>query len=239
MKRVIWTLIAGMAASFMGGAAMASTYYAVNSAGSFYVGDTSVIQAFAQAIHFDANNDVVIATNAGGYADAGIVVGFDPFAPSIKLGDLNTLAVTSSGAPLSVNLWLDTGADNEFFAFNGPFPGTRVLTGLDGDSYGGHDGTSIDGTSSFYMFAGSGAGAAYTLDQLKAGIVPGIDSNTKTALWIGLVGTGIGGAVITDVSINGISINAVPLPAAAWAGFVLLGGMFGSKGLRHLGRKGN
>jgi hypothetical protein len=212
-----------MAASLMGSTALADTYYAVSSGGNFYVGNTGVLQTGAGAFH-GAGSDVVKISNTTGYADAGIVLDFDQ---SLKLSDLNSLEVSSTGAPLSVNLWLDTGNDGNFFHFDGTFPGTNELLDLAGDSYGGHNGTSINASSSFYMFAGSGAGNSYSLTDLKNGVVPGIDGNTKTAVWIGLDGTGPLAAQITDVQLNGASITAVPTPATAKAGVVLLGCLAG------------
>ena len=81
------------------------------------------------------------------------------------------------------------------------------MTGLNSDSYGSHSGASLDASSSIYMMSGNGAGQTYTLAQLQAGVVPGINGNTPAALWIGI--TNNGSADISSVAVWTAAENAL------------------------------
>jgi hypothetical protein len=132
------------------------------------------------------------------YSDAGIVLYFNGGLP---LGSLQNVSVASTGDPLSINLWFDTGGDGQFFAF----ASDGSLTGLNGDSYGGTGGSALSAASSLYMFAGDGAGESYTVAQLQAGVVTGIDSHTPIALWIGITEP-------NSAQISGVTVDALPEP---------------------------
>ncbi len=84
-----------------------------------------------------------------------------------------------------MNLWLDTGGDRTFFAFDG----NGLLTSLAGDSYGGHERYDVQwvGCRSTCS-AATGLGTVTRSAELQAGLVPGITGNTVVALWIGITG---------------------------------------------------
>jgi len=150
--------------------------YAINDSG-FFVSPNGFSTANAQSLISGSNFHIQAASPAG---DVGIVLYFNG---GLTLGSLQSVAINTVGStPLNLNLWLDTGGDGMFFAFNG-----TQLTSLNGDSYaGGGPQTAIyNFASSFYMLGGNGAGGTYTLAQLQGGMVPGIGANTLTALWIG------------------------------------------------------
>jgi hypothetical protein len=148
-----------------------------------------------------------LSATGPGYSDAGIVLYLDG---SLKLSDLNSVNVTSTGTPLSLNLWVDTGGDGQFFSFSGD-----KFTGLNGDSYVGTSTANIDGSTTFYSLGGS-LPSGDSLSQLQA-----LYGSDRTALWIGL--TSPGAADISAVSVNGVDVAPAPLPAASWAGIALLG----------------
>ena len=158
--------------------------FAVND-GGFWVKDVSIPVAGSgpglNATSSVSGSSFHLSAGGAGYSDAGIVL---YFSGGLKLGEVQGVTVDSTGSPVSMNLWLDTGGDGTFFAFDG----NGLLTSLAGDSYGGHDGPTFNGGSPFYMFGGNGAGNSYTLAELQAGVVPGITGNTVVALWIGITG---------------------------------------------------
>jgi hypothetical protein len=143
-----------------------------------------------------------------GYSDAGIVLYFDG---GLTLGQLQGVSVSSTGSPLAINLWLDTGGDGQFFAFGG-LSGYE-LTSLAGDSYAGC-GLPATNLASCYMLGGLGAGSTHSLAELQAGIVAGIDGNTPTSLWIGITNPG-GESLSAEVtSITVTTSEPVPEPAS-------------------------
>jgi len=151
---------------------------------------------------YNAGSYFYLAAATGStYSDAGIVAYFDG---SLKLGELSSVSVVSTGNPVSLNLWLDTGGDGRFFSYDA----SGKLTSLNGDSYGGASSANINDTTVFSMFAGDGAGNSYSLAALKAGVVAGINADTPVALWIGL--TNPNSANIYNVSI--FTVDPVPLP---------------------------
>ena len=103
----------------------------------------------------------------------------------MKLGSLQGGSFASSGNTLAMNLYLDTGNDSQFFSFSG-----TQFTGLNGDSYGsvtlGANGGSFNDNTVFTKSGGIAAlPTTFTLGQLKAGAVTGIDAQTRVAIWIG------------------------------------------------------
>ncbi len=229
MKRlllgVVLVLMAGVtqAAVYTPGNALVNA--AINDATGFYVqpASTPLYGSFAQAGYYPANpfygNPAQWTISAGGptysgYSDAGIVIGFDG---SLKLKDVGSITVDSTGSPLSVNLWLDTGGDDKFFTFNG-----NKLTGLNGDSYGGTTlGSGITLNSVFSPFETSGRVAGTLADlQSKYG-------DESVAIWIGLT-NGVSAANyanISEVYVGTTSAEAsVPEPATivVWS---ILGGL--------------
>lgn len=147
-------------------------------------------------------------TSAGGsfYNDAGIAFFFN--CGGIRLGDLISVSVNGLVAPpgthISVNLWLDTGGDGQFFAFDS----NGKLTGLAGDSYYGADTQSVTSSTVFSSFAGPCSGT-FTLADLQSGTAcPGIiDGNTPLALWVGITPG-------ETADISGVTVTtANPLPA--------------------------
>jgi hypothetical protein len=165
-----------------------SAGFAVNSIGE-YSGTT---MAISQGGYF-----VEIASGSA-YSDAGIVLYFNG---GLTLGQLQGVTVDSIQSPVNVNLYLDTGGDGQFFSFS-----SGLMTSLNGDSYASDSGGVLPVTESsdFYMQAGDGAGGTFTLAQLQAGDVAGINANTPTALWIGTTNPGGGNdqAFISEVIVN-------------------------------------
>jgi hypothetical protein len=187
--------------------------FAVNDGGFFYVKNSQIPPAGsspgvdASSSISGSNFHLTATATPPSYSDSGIVLYFNG---GLTLGDLQSVSVTSTGGPVYINLWLDTGpvtgGDGTFFAFT-----NNIMTGLNGDSYGS-DGSSVDASTSFYMMGGNGAGSSYTLAQLQAGVVSGIDSNTPAALWIGITNSGSGPADISSVTVR-VARESVALQA--------------------------
>jgi hypothetical protein len=208
-------------AIFMGlsAAAIADTFtpastginYSINNNAGFFTNSTGYSSGSVQS--FNAGSSFHVEATADPYSDAGIVAYFNG---GLKLGDLLGVSVISTGNPLSVNLWLDTGGDGQFFSYDG----SGMLTGLNGDSYGGHElGSSINDSTLFYIFGGNGAGTQHTLAGLKAGEIAGINVDTPVAIWIGLTNP-------NSANISSFTVNTVPIPGAVWllgSGLVGLG----------------
>jgi hypothetical protein len=190
-----------------------SVMYAVND-GGFYVSINSITTAnnFSGLNNNATAFDLIAATG-----DVGLVLYFNN---ALKLGDLESVSVPGTGTPVGVNLWLDTGQDGKFFSFaSSDFSTPNALTGLNGDSYATGPG-SVTGSSLFYMQAGAGAGGSYTLSQLQAGVVNGINGNTGVSLWLGFVGAP--GPATAEIT----SIQIIPEPSSlgqlAFYGFAAL-----------------
>jgi hypothetical protein len=206
----------------------AHVWYAVNDGGGFWV-RTAPIPSSTSSPGVNATSAAVgsafhVTASGSSYSDSGIVLFFDG---SLKLGDLQGVSITSTGSPVSMNLWLDSGGDGKFFAFDS----TGLLTGLNGDSYGGHDGTTHDVSSPFYMLGGNGAGSTYTLSQLQTGAVAGIGASTPVALWIGITNGG-GSTLSADIGSVTVSTASAPsVPAMPWFASGLAGVLMGLVGV--------
>jgi hypothetical protein len=143
-------------------------------ANGFYISPFSLDNAFATST-VQSGRFHLAARPGAGNSDAGLVLYYEN---PIPLGWLDGVTVAGTGSPAKINLWLDTGGDGSFFVFDG-----GTLTGVDGDTFA-YGPSVVTNASTFYLSGGSSTGGTYTLAQLKAGIVPGIDASTKTALWI-------------------------------------------------------
>jgi hypothetical protein len=175
--------------------------FAVND-GGFWV-ETAQIPPNSSSPGLNATSSIAasafqLTASGASYSDAGIVLYFDG---SLKLGDLLSVNISSDGSPLSMNLWLDSGGDGKFFAFDS----NGLYSGLNGDSYGGHNGETHDLTSPFYMLGGNGVGNTYTLAQLQSGSATGIDANTRVALWIGITN---GGGTSLTAHITSVTVTS-------------------------------
>lgn len=176
---------------------LAVDYYVVNiptefarssSPFSLSNGDYSVSESVVSGgVHLQAQTD-------GGTGEVGI--GFYIIFETLGLIDTVDLAVaesTYSGTmSLAMNLWFDKDDSGDFFTWSE----SGVLIGLGGDDYAvGQCGAAyvcpllpsgdlrLDDTTTFYDM---GVGSVYTLAQLKAGSVSGVDSTTMVAIWVGL-----------------------------------------------------
>ena len=200
------------------GSSSSGVWYAVND-GGFWARATQM-PASGASPGLNATASLVggsfhLTASGSAYSDAGIVLYFDG---TLHLGDLQSVSITSTGSPLAMNLWLDSGGDGKFFAFDS----NGLMSGLNGDSYGGHNGNTHDTTSSFYMLGGNGAGNTYTLSQLQGGAVPGISAATPVALWVGITNSG-GASLVADVSSVAVTTAAPTVPALPWAASAILG----------------
>lgn len=149
---------------------------------------TNGANTLSQTVNPDGSITLAI-TAAPGYEDDGFyfTVG--------QLASFNSLTVTVSAgsAGVSANLWLDAHNSGEFFAWTP----AGVYTGLGGDQYFTSSsalvGTTltIDSTTTF---------GGYTLAQLRAGSVAGVNGSTMAAIWIGIaVNSGSQSATITGI----------------------------------------
>jgi hypothetical protein len=183
--------------------------YAISDAAGFYVSPVELLGSNTMALSPSVSNPyfTLQTWNPGyptlTYSDAGIVLYFNG---GLTLGELQSVTVNSIGSPVSINLWLDSSGNDQFFAFSGD-----TLTGLGGDSYGG-TGSSVDASSELYMFAGDGAGSSYTLAQLVAGADSGINGSTEVAIWIGI--TNPSDAQEATTGISSVDVVASPEPSS-------------------------
>lgn len=246
-RAACWMLSAAIAAaSWTVGTAKADTFlpgdtsvrYAAN-AGGFYVNSTG-LNLYPGTSYSDVNPSSTswvldAGAMASDYADAGIVLYFDG---SLTLGqlqsvDISTLPGGGNNTTPTVNLWLDTGGDNHFFSFTGD-----QFTGLNGDAYfGATTPGDINASTTFGFLGGPGSYAQYTLAQLQSGARAGIDGNTKVALWIGITNGDYFDANYSDISRVDVGVSAVPLPASAWSGLALLGGLGLVTGMKRVRRQ--
>jgi hypothetical protein len=210
----------------------ATVWYAAND-GGFWTRATQ-IPASGSSPGLNATSSIVgglfhVTASGSSYSDAGIVLYFDG---TLHLGDLQSVSITSTGSPLSMNLWLDSGGDGKFFSYDA----NGLLTGLNGDSYAGHDGNTHDTTSPFYILGGYGAGNTYTLRQLQSGAVAGISAATPVALWIGIANSG-GSSLVADIGSVAVTTASVPtVPALPGSTSVLSGVLLSLLGFLLLGR---
>jgi hypothetical protein len=190
--------------------------YAINDGSDFFTNSAGYNTGDVQS--YNAGSYFYLTTAASGYSDAGIVLYFNG---GLKLGDLLNISADYTGASLYVNLWLDTSGDGSFFEYDGDH-----YLSLNGDSYfgGAPFGSGIDENSVFQGWGGLGQGGNYTLAQLQAGEVAGIDADTLLAIYIGFSGEN------TTANISSLTAEVVPLPGtllllgSGLLGLGLLGG---------------
>jgi len=211
------TLLADVTTFLPGSSGVAS---AINS-GGFFVADNTDGLFGADAW----TADFTLAASGAGYSDAGLVLYFDG---GLTLGQLQGVSVDSSGSPLAVNLWLDTGGDGKFFAFD---PSSGLMTSLSNDSYAGCGAPAIGESSSCYMLGGDGAGSQPTLANLQAGVIPGIGASTPVALWVGIVNGG-GQDAFADVNSITVTTASTPEPGVVLLLVTMCAGLAGAKKLK-------
>lgn len=171
------------------------TYFTANNGTDFARLTIPFVSGVAtQAVNADSSIAMNI-NNTSGYADSGFVL------YEGTLGNLPNFTTVGTGDGYGLNLWLDTSNNNEFFAWDS----NGILTGLGGDTYGLSNGSqngveNINGTTNFFLMSD---GQNHTLADLKNGVVPGIDANTKVAVWLG-VNTSSGSTSSTIQSVNGL-----------------------------------
>jgi len=143
------------------------------------------------------------------YADFGLGYTFG------KLGDITSIPITGSGS-YSVNIYFDMNTANDIGG-NGPFFSWsgNTFTGLGGDAYGlgtvqiTNSGTINTGSSFSLMPPLSGT---YTIAQLQAGAVAGINSNTIVGFWFGVTNHGTTAPIQFEIDgINGLPATCVPV----------------------------
>jgi virginiamycin B lyase len=169
-------------------------YYTKND-GTNFSRSTSPFESGVATQIVNADGSVTVSVNsAPGYADSGYVL------YEGTLGSLPDFTVNGTGSNFGLNLWFDTSNNNEYFAWDS----NGVLTSLDSDTYGlgptsSSGALAVNGSAQFYMMSD---GQSHSLSDLKNGLVSGISSSTKVAIWIG-VDVGSGGS--TSATINSIS----------------------------------
>jgi hypothetical protein len=167
--------------------------FSLNDNLGFYV--TSAGIAMEGELASISGSDFVLSATDTPYSDAGIVLFFNGGLIVEHLQSV-TVATTNPGA-VSVNLWLDTGGDGQFFAFDG----SGLLTGLNGDSYGNFGITThVTGTTPYERLGGSVAST--TLAGLQAAY-----PTTAAALWIGITNT-------NTADISSVTVDVTPEPAS-------------------------
>jgi hypothetical protein len=207
-------------------------WYAVNDSGSFWT-RAAQMPASSSSPGLNATSSIAaglfhLTASGSAYSDSGIVLYFDG---TLHLGDLQSVSITSTGSPLAMNLWLDSGGDGQFFSFDS----NGVMTSLNGDSYGGHSGNTHDTTSPFYMLGGNGAGNTYTLSQLQGGAVAGISAATPVALWIGIANSG-GSSLVADIGSVAVTTSTTTVPALSGRVSALAAALLGLVGIAQLAR---
>jgi hypothetical protein len=112
---------------------------------------------------------------------------------------------TTGPAQLFVGLYLDKNGNGEFFEWESG-DGADSWVGFGGDdeglaSYAASGEVTIDGDTTFAI---ADAGTAATVDELTDGAVEGIDADTATAIYVGVVDSGEGTeeVVVEDVSVQ-------------------------------------
>lgn len=194
-----------------------SVYYNVN-VGNMYVSGNPLDKTkqvgtqYQNAISTGSGNTFQLSINAsnaaGTWTGAGVLLGFDG---SLKLGNIESLSVVSTDAHLILNLWLDTGKDGAFLYY--PKGGGQATSeSYDGDTLLLTTGNALDLTTVLTMlvYKGASQSGSYTLADLQAGQLAGIDANTAVAMWIGIGGSG---NVQQSVNISSITLVDPPIPS--------------------------
>jgi hypothetical protein len=178
-------------------------YYTINDGKDFFRSAVPWKDGPATQSQNPRHVTVGISQPDGTYADSGFVLYIGP------LSGIDTIKVTGKGDPFNLNFWFDTNKDGEFFLWNGVLGSApmNLLTILGGDGYASDNSGSVNGilsvtgTTSFYFMTAPYGN--YTLSDMKSGVIPGIDGDTKVAIWVGVSGNGGAVARIDSVSING------------------------------------
>jgi hypothetical protein len=221
---VLSVVLVGSSSMLMAGTINISSsdvYYRVN------IGDMYVSPNSLNMTKSETQQKASASASAGGfnlsvipkgyYTDAGILIGFDG---SLKLGDLQSLSFSSTGAPISLTLWLDTGGDNQFLQFsNGQF--TQNYNGDSSLGISSLTNNTLDGSTALdlYRYNGEnkkGQGYSFTLADLQADNIVGfenINANTAVAIWIGITGDASTGTRSVQLSNVQLTTYSVPEPS--------------------------
>jgi hypothetical protein len=191
------------ATTFLFTTASPGVNYAVNNPTGFFVSSAPISSPLASADQSGTSFTLSATAPTTGYSDAGIVLYFNG---GLTLGQLQDVAVvTDNPSAMNINLWVDTGGDGQFFAFDG----TGMLTGLNGDSYGSFGQTTSLSASSVPAFFTAPASAHSTSLADLQNSYP----NAPVAIWAGITNAGI------SADISSITVDATPEPAS----FLLIG----------------
>jgi len=218
-------LLAGVspAATFLFTTESSGVNYAVNNPNGFFVSSAPIASPLASAGQSGAAFTLSATAPGTGYSDAGIVLYFNG---GLTLGQLQDVGVaTDNPSALDINLWVDTGGDGQFFAFDG----TGMLTGLNGDSYGSFGNTtSLSASSSSAFFIGPASANSATLADLQNAY-----PDAAVAIWAGITNAGVS----ADISSITVDSTDAPEPASLFlfgAGLITIAVIF-RRGRGHTG----
>lgn len=148
-------------------------------------------------------------SNAGGCPCGGAFTGF--YTPLFRLGDLVNARVrlAPGSSPVELNLVIDQSGDGQW----GQWDSNGQSTGFVGDetAFGPVTAGGYVEINDSRVFDLDQAGGSFTLGELKAGVAPGIDANTRVGLFLfafvdNLLLPDDANTVVTSLVLNGVEL---------------------------------